>query len=119
MPLAMAIAFSMITSYLLAQTFVPIMANWLMKEHHAPGVSDAEEYAASAASHYSEKDTWDQKKILIEKAGFFQDLTRFEKFRNRFLRFMARLLPYRIPIVLVYSIIHIGGVPCCYSTYRP
>ena len=34
LPLAMAIAFSMITSYFLAQTFVPIMANWLMKGHH-------------------------------------------------------------------------------------
>ncbi|MFX8976582.1 efflux RND transporter permease subunit, partial [Acinetobacter baumannii] len=33
-PLAMAIAFSMITSYFLAQTFVPIMANWVMKTHH-------------------------------------------------------------------------------------
>ena len=34
LPLSMAIAFSMITSYMLAQTFVPIMANWLMKNEH-------------------------------------------------------------------------------------
>ncbi|MBS1950818.1 MAG: RND efflux family transporter [Cytophagales bacterium] len=34
LPLSLAIGFSMITSYLLAQTFVPVMANWLMKEHH-------------------------------------------------------------------------------------
>ncbi|MBS1487648.1 MAG: efflux RND transporter permease subunit [Bacteroidetes bacterium] len=34
LPLAMAIAFSMITSYLLAQTFVPVMANWLMRHQH-------------------------------------------------------------------------------------
>ncbi len=31
LPLALAIAFSMITSYFLAQTFVPILANWIMK----------------------------------------------------------------------------------------
>lgn len=31
-PLAMAIGFSMITSFLLSQTFVPIMANWLIKD---------------------------------------------------------------------------------------
>jgi len=109
MPLAMAIAFSMITSYLLAQTFVPIMANWLMKAHHAPGVTDAEEYAASAASHTSAKDTWDQKKMLIEKSASSRDLTRFEKFRNRFLRFIDRLLPYRMPIVLAYLIITLGA----------
>src|SRR4051794_38857022 len=34
LPLAMAIGFSMIASYLLAQTFVPVLANWLMKTHH-------------------------------------------------------------------------------------
>ena len=37
LPLAMAIAFSMITSYLLSQTFVPIMANWIMKDHKKKG----------------------------------------------------------------------------------
>ena len=31
MPLAMAIGFSMIVSFILSQTFVPVMANWMMK----------------------------------------------------------------------------------------
>ncbi len=31
MPLALAIGFSMIVSFLLSQTFVPVMANWIMK----------------------------------------------------------------------------------------
>jgi multidrug efflux pump subunit AcrB len=31
LPLALAIGFSMIVSYFLAQTFVPVMANWIMK----------------------------------------------------------------------------------------
>jgi multidrug efflux pump subunit AcrB len=34
LPLALAIGFSMIISYLLAQTFVPIMANWIMINKH-------------------------------------------------------------------------------------
>jgi len=33
LPLALAIGFSMVTSYLLSQTFVPILANFLMKDH--------------------------------------------------------------------------------------
>jgi multidrug efflux pump subunit AcrB len=37
LPLALAIGFSMIVSYFLAQTFVPVMANWLMKVHKASG----------------------------------------------------------------------------------
>jgi multidrug efflux pump subunit AcrB len=38
LPLSLAIGFSMITSFFLAQTFVPIMGNWIMKAHakHAP-----------------------------------------------------------------------------------
>ena len=33
LPLALAIGFSMVASYFLSQTFVPVMANWLMKTH--------------------------------------------------------------------------------------
>ncbi len=34
MPLSMAVAFAMIASFLASQTFVPILANWMMKEKH-------------------------------------------------------------------------------------
>ncbi len=34
MPLSMAVAFAMIASFLSSQTFVPILANWLMKNKH-------------------------------------------------------------------------------------
>lgn len=33
MPLSMAVAFAMIASFIASQTFVPILANWLMKQH--------------------------------------------------------------------------------------
>ena len=114
LPLAMAIAFSMIISYLLAQTFVPIMANWLMKAHHhqssADGhlLTDEEEFLAVGFSASEEHDTWDQKKILLEKSG--EKLTRFEKFRNRFLRFLDRILPYRKPVVIFYVLLTCGIV---------
>jgi len=101
LPLAMAIAFSMITSYLLAQTFVPIMANWLMKGHHGKEKTDAEEFAEAGLK--GEQDTWDQKKMLFEKdAG---KLTPFERFRNRFMRFLKRIVGYRKVIVIGYVVI--------------
>lgn len=82
LPLALAIGFSMTTSYLLAQTFVPVMANWLMKDHvktaHLPG---------------------EGKKV-----------SRFEKFRAQFLRFLESLFPHRKVIVIAYSIVAIGLV---------
>jgi multidrug efflux pump subunit AcrB len=118
LPLAMAIAFSMITSYLLAQTFVPIMANWLMKEHHHKSsvdghvLTDEEEFLAVGFSASGEHDTWDQKKKLLEKKSGIgnEKLTRFEKFRNRFLRFLDRILPYRKPIVIGYVLLTCGAV---------
>ena len=116
LPLAMAIAFSMITSYFLAQTFVPIMANWLMKAHHHKSakdgheLTDEEEYTALGLSAADELDTWDQKKKLLEKQlnSGNGKLTRFEKFRNRFLRFLDRLFPYQKPVVILYTVLTCG-----------
>ena len=111
LPLAMAIAFSMITSYFLAQTFVPIMANWMMKGHHHVSakdghiLTDEEEYAALGLSS-EQGDTWDQKKKLLEnQSNGKQKLTRFEKFRDRFLRFLDRIFPFQKPIVALYTIL--------------
>lgn len=103
LPLAMSIAFSMITSYLLAQTFVPIMANWLMKSPHGKGKTDAEEFAAAGLK--GEEDTWDQKKMLFQKK---EGLTPFEKLRARFMRFLARLVPYQKLVVVGYVVIISG-----------
>lgn len=41
MPLALAIGFSMIFSFLLSQTFVPVLANWLMKDHQEKQVKES------------------------------------------------------------------------------
>jgi multidrug efflux pump subunit AcrB len=116
LPLAMAIAFSMITSYFLAQTFVPILANWMMKAHHHQSskdgheLTDEEEYAALGITADEEQDTWDQKKKLLEgqMAGGNGKLTRFDKFRNRFLRFMDRLFPYQKGVVVLYTVVTCG-----------
>jgi len=98
LPLALAIGFSMITSYFLSQTFVPVMANWIMKGHkkhiHIPTAA-------------SEGDTWEQKKELVERADSNKDgkISRFEKFRARFMRFINRMIPYRKPIVIGYLVV--------------
>ncbi|HEY5918479.1 MAG TPA: efflux RND transporter permease subunit, partial [Chryseolinea sp.] len=93
-PLAMAIAFSMITSYLLSQTFVPVMANWIMKRHVAvPG---------EPVITTTEKDTWDQKKILLEgnRAN-----SPFNRFRRRFMLLLERLMPLKRAVVMVYVVV--------------
>ncbi|WP_214071685.1 efflux RND transporter permease subunit [Mucilaginibacter sp. dw_454] len=99
LPLALAIGFSMITSYLLAQTFVPIMANWVMKNEHEDK-SHKDGFALE-----DEGDAWEQKELAIKNATKNDGhQTRFDKFRLKFLGLMDRMMPMRKPIVLVYVI---------------
>ncbi|QMU28358.1 efflux RND transporter permease subunit [Adhaeribacter radiodurans] len=124
LPLAMAIAFSMITSYFLAQTFVPIMANWLMKgPHHTSAndghvLTDEEEFLALGYTAADEHDTWGQKQKLLEKQRTNKSvkLSRFDKFRNRFLRFIDRLFPHRKLVVLLYGVLTCGIVVLLFGT---
>lgn len=112
LPLALAIGFSMVFSYLLAQTFVPVMANWVMKgKHHkkadGTNMTDAEELSASGLSSDTEVSTWDQKALAMERKEHNPDskLSRFERVRNRYLRFIQRIMPYRKIIVSSYLVI--------------
>lgn len=110
LPLSLSIAFSMITSYLMAQTFVPIMANWLMKGHHGKGKTDEEEFRESGLTAADEKDPWSEKhKLATGGTGKGGKLTAFDKFRNRFIRFLGRLFPFRTPIAIAYILLGMGG----------
>jgi multidrug efflux pump subunit AcrB len=90
------------------------MANWLMKGHHRVSakdghlLTDEEEYAALGLTAADEQDTWDQKKKLLEKQSDNGKLTRFDKFRNRFLRFLDRLFPYQKTVVVLYTVVTCG-----------
>lgn len=111
-PLALAISFSMITSYLLSQTFVPVLANWMMKSHYKMFanknaveliIDENAEFKASGLTAESEEDTWDQKKILLDKKS--EKLSRFGRFRNRFIRFLEGIFPFHKPIVIAYILL--------------
>src|SRR6202044_258735 len=61
LPLALAISFCMITSYTMAQTLVPVLANWLMKDHqekkkgNGHKKSDEQRFSESGIPKESEK----------------------------------------------------------------
>ncbi|GGH66144.1 multidrug efflux pump subunit AcrB [Filimonas zeae] len=125
LPLALAIGFSMIISYFLAQTFVPVMANWMMKvKHHhkkengkTRELTDAEEFAATGLAG-TEAETWSQKKVIAEREDCNNDgkVTLFDKIRNRYLRFIDRMMPYRKPIVIVYLLAVCGATALLLSS---
>lgn len=98
LPLALAIGFSMITSFLLSQTFVPVMANWLMKEgghaKHDHAHSHNEKEAAAEKQAYSEREDYDNN----------GKISRFEKFRTGFMRLIDKLMPKRKVIGIGYLV---------------
>lgn len=112
LPLALAIGFSMVASYFLSQTFVPVLANWLMKvTHHVKSdgskMTDREELelADPQRSH-------GQKVLLAARVDMNKDgkISLFERFRRRYLDLIQTLLPYRKPVLIVYLLVSIGLV---------
>lgn len=101
LPLSLAIGFSMIVSYFLSQTFVPIMANWIMKSHKGKH--------PVVAGH---QEDWELKAAMAERTDANTDtkLTRFEKFRTRYMRFLDRLLRFRKPVAVGTLILAMGAV---------
>ncbi|MDO1449270.1 efflux RND transporter permease subunit [Rhodocytophaga aerolata] len=56
LPLSLAVAFAMIASFIASQTFVPILANWLMKNdafaHHSKDAKKKPNWFGKFKSHY-------------------------------------------------------------------
>lgn len=83
LPLSLAVGFSMIASFIFSQTFVPVLANWLMKikphVHH------------------------------VDKNGKMK-LTRFEKFKKRYLALTRSFQQWKKTVVAVYAVVVLGLV---------
>src|SRR6195952_4745160 len=92
LPLALAIGFSMIISYFLAQTFVPIMANWMMINKHEDKNHKGEFNEDDAALAQEKEDA--VKRVTEQKE---EDAKGFDKFRVKFLKLMDKMLPRRKP----------------------
>ncbi len=103
LPLALAIAFAMVTSYLLSQTFVPIMANWIMRNKHAE--RPASDFIGQASETI-------EKQHLAERLDADGDgkISRFERIRAGFLRLLQRMMPYKKPIVAAYLLFSVAAV---------
>jgi len=76
-PLSLAVGFSMVTSYFLSSTFVPVLSVWLLRHHHLPAEQD------------------------VANAGWFS-LTRL---RAAYARAMHAIMPLRWVLVPSYLIL--------------
>ncbi|MBN8880318.1 MAG: efflux RND transporter permease subunit [Sphingobacteriales bacterium] len=61
LPLSLAVGFAMIASFLLSQTFVPVMGNWLMK-HHLSNKERSPGFFERFKSRYAQYSNWLQER---------------------------------------------------------
>jgi multidrug efflux pump subunit AcrB len=104
LPLSMSIGLTMIVSYVLAQTLVPILGNWLIDagqyQHYHHGSVHA--HAGEALDGKEENQV---NKHLKEEQDHPENNDFFEKVKMRFMNIITRWMPARRIIVLVYLVI--------------
>lgn len=110
MPLSLAIGFSMIASYLLSQTLVPILANWMLdankfRHHGHPHVHSDD---AHKTAGYIETEIADEKQHAKTISGF-------DRFKLRFIGWLEGLMKKRKLVIGAYFIGVIGIVALCMS----
>ncbi|WP_026970019.1 efflux RND transporter permease subunit [Algoriphagus terrigena] len=109
LPLALAIGFSMVASYFLSQTFVPVLANWIMKGHSK---TKGDKAHLSHDTKAEANELWHQKEVLAEREDTNLDgkISYFERGRMKYIAFLDRLMPYKKPVVAGYLILSIAAV---------
>jgi len=111
LPLSMSIGLTMIVSYVLAQTLVPILSNWLIKaeqyQHYVHG-----EHHAHAGESLNQKEETQVNKHLKEEQDHPENNDFFEKVKMRFMGIITRWMPNKKLIVPIYivAVIVLAGV---------
>jgi multidrug efflux pump subunit AcrB len=112
LPLSLSIAFAMIVSFIAAQTLVPVIANWLLKEdmfqYHQSGFHA---HAGLALDNPEEKEITDhdtQEEKHPAENGFFQRL------KSGLAKLLERWMPNRKWIVTVYLILAFSAAALCF-----
>jgi len=111
LPLSLAIGLTMIVSYVLAQTLVPILSNWMIKAeryqtyHH-------DEIHAHAGEALDEKEEIQVNEHREEELAHPEQNDFFEKVKSRFIGIITRLMPRKkllVPLYLIVVIVLAGA----------
>jgi multidrug efflux pump subunit AcrB len=85
LPIALAVGFSILVSYFLSQTLVPILSNWWLKGHHTE-------------KHAIEEESTPSSPVLMDKV------------RDKYVLILDRLIKMRKPTIALYAVISLGVV---------
>ncbi|HVW12210.1 MAG TPA: efflux RND transporter permease subunit [Mucilaginibacter sp.] len=107
LPLSLSIGLTMIVSYVLAQTVVPILSNWMLKEEKYQHYHHGNVHAhAGEAFDQPERDQIELHRQTEEAEPEKNDT--FEKIKMRFVRILTRWMPRKKLIVPIYLVGVIG-----------
>jgi multidrug efflux pump subunit AcrB len=113
LPLSLSIGLTMIVSYVLAQTLVPILSNWMIKAERYQ-VYHHDKIHAHAGQALDRKQEIQINKHLIEEQQHPEQNNFFEKVKMRFIGIITRLMPYKKLIIPVYLISMIALAGICF-----
>ncbi|SOD78434.1 efflux RND transporter permease subunit [Spirosoma fluviale] len=102
LPLSLSVGFAMIASFLLSQTFVPVLANWLLKSHPP---HEAPTLALDARERHT---------MLDEGAHPVANAKGFEKFKQRYASLLEKVLNQRGLVVGGYLAGTIAIIVVCF-----
>lgn len=115
LPLSLSIGLTMIVSYIIAQTLVPILSNWLIKaetyQHYEHGKLHAH---AGEALDRPEEGQVNHHLQQEQKHPEKNDL--FERIKIRFMHIIERWMPNKKLIVPIYLVVVLGLAGVCFVT---
>ena len=106
LPLSMAIGLTMIVSYVLAQTLVPILSNWMIKAERYQYHHNAKH--AHAGQDLDENEEIQVNKHRQEEIDHPEENDFFEKVKSRFVGIISRLMPRKKLLVPIYLVVVIA-----------
>ena len=116
LPLSLSIGFAMIVSFIAAQTLVPVISNWLLKEDmfkykhtgfHAHAGLALDEQEVGEVSRHTSQDT-----------HHGQENAFFQRIKMGLTGRLEKWMPRRKWIVSVYIILSLGAAGLCYLDHR-
>ncbi len=113
LPLSLSIGFAMIISYFAAQTLVPVIANWILKEDKYSHYKHGEGHA-HAGHTFDENEVTEVYKHLEEEAKHPEKNDFFERIKMKFIQRLDFLMPQRNRWVLIYFIVTLILAGSCF-----
>ncbi|QEM06062.1 efflux RND transporter permease subunit [Mucilaginibacter rubeus] len=115
LPLSLSIGLTMIVSYIIAQTLVPILSNWLIKaetyQHYEHGKLHA--HAGEALDRPEEGQV---NHHLQQEQNHPEKNDLFERIKIRFMYIIERWMPNKKLIVPIYLVVVLGLAGVCFVT---